>query len=247
MPARAMDPTKSHFVSRKLHSLFGVLPLGAFILEHLFTNGFILGGQDSYDRQVNWLLSLPKPVLYTLEILFIALPLLFHGLLGVKIALEGKSNARVYPYARNVAYSFQRWAGIYLLFFIAYHVWTTRFTGHFEYPATGPALSRDGGIVAAGTVGAGTELVGSKSSIYYFMLAELSGNWLLGIVYMLGVAAAAFHFGNGLWTFCITWGITVGARAQRIARYLFNALGAGLLVLGCASVLHLVLSQNPLG
>jgi succinate dehydrogenase cytochrome b subunit len=224
-----MDPTTSHYASRKLHSLLGVLPLGAFILEHLYTNAFVLGGQHAYDKQVNWLLSLPKPVLYSLEIVFIALPLLFHGILGAKIAIEGKSNVRDYAYARNFAYTLQRWCGMYLLAFIVYHVWTTRFTGHFTYP-----------VHAAGTVTEGGPLVASQSSIYYFMLEHLSGNWLLGLVYFLGVFAAAFHFSNGLWTFCITWGITVGARAQRISRWIFYALGAALLALGTATVIHLV-------
>jgi succinate dehydrogenase/fumarate reductase cytochrome b subunit (b558 family) len=242
-----MDPTKRHFVSRKLHSLLGILPLGAFILEHLFTNGFILGGQLAYDRQVNWLLSLPKPILWTLEIVFIALPLLFHGILGVKIVLEGKGNAAQYPYARNFAYTLQRFSGVYLLGFIIYHVWTTRFAGHFEYPARGPAFDAQGALVGTSVVGDGAALVGTKSSIYYFMVQSLSGNWLLGLVYMLGVAAAAFHFGNGLWTFCITWGITVGKRAQRVSRWIFSALGVGLFVLGAATVIHLVLARDPLG
>ena len=30
--------------------------------------------------------------------------------------------------------------------------------------------------------------------------------------------ACVFHFTNGIWTFCITWGITVGPRAQRTLR-----------------------------
>jgi succinate dehydrogenase / fumarate reductase cytochrome b subunit len=243
-----MDPANSHFLGRKLHSLLGVIPLGAFILEHLFTNAFVLGGQGSYDKQVDWLLSLPKPVLYGLEIVFIALPLLFHGLLGLRIVLEGKPNPRQYPYARGVAYAIQRWAGLYLLAFIVYHVWTTRFTGHFEYPARGPAYGADGTLLGAGVVGgAGGTVVASRSSIYYFMVAELSGNWLVGAVYLLGVASAAFHFANGLWTFCIAWGITVGERAQRAARFVFHALGAGLLAVGAASVVHLVLARNPVG
>jgi succinate dehydrogenase / fumarate reductase cytochrome b subunit len=240
-----MDPSKRHFVSRKLHSLLGVLPLGAFILEHLFTNGFILGGQKAYDKQVDWLLSLPKPVLISLELVFIAMPLLFHGILGVKIALEGKSNVAQYPYARNAFYAFQRWSGIYLLFFIVYHVWTTRFTGHFEYPASGPAVGPDGRPIGIAAVGTDGVLVGTKSSIYYFMVDQLSGNWLLGLVYVLGVLAAALHFSNGLWTFCITWGITVGARAQRVSKVLFNVLGAALLLLGTATVIRLVTSPNP--
>ena len=124
---------------------------------------------------------------------------------------------------------------MYLLVFIVYHVWTTRFSGHFTYP-----------VHAGGTVTEGGPLVASRSSIYYFMLADLSGNWLIGIVYLLGVFAAVFHFANGIWTFCITWGITVGESAQRISKWIFYGLGLGLLVLGtAASVIHLVTTQSP--
>lgn len=240
-----MDPDVSHYASRKLHSLLGVLPLGAFILEHLYTNGFILGGQLAYDKQVNWLLSFPKPVLWSLEVLFIAMPLLFHGILGVKIALEGRPNR--YPFVRNWFYGFQRWSGMYLLAFIVYHVWTTRFTGHFEFPASGPGVDTAGNHTPFATVGSGPHLVEAHSSIYYFMLSHLSGNWALGLVYVLGVLCAAFHFSNGLWTFCISWGITVGAGAQKISKTVFNLLGLALLGLGTATVLHLVLTRNPFG
>ena len=27
--------------------------------------------------------------------------------------------------------------------------------------------------------------------------------------------AAFYHFANGMWNFCITWGITVGVKAQQ--------------------------------
>jgi succinate dehydrogenase / fumarate reductase, cytochrome b subunit len=240
-----MDKDTTHFANRKLHSLLGVLPLGGFILEHLFTNGFILGGQNSYDRQVNWLLSLPKPILWSLELLLIAFPLLFHSIYGVKVALDSKSNTKNYPYGRNFAYWLQRVTAMYLLVFIIYHVWTTRFAGHFEYPAVGPAIDAAGRSIATAAVSDSVAMVQSKSSIYYFMLDHMSGNWLLGVVYLLGVAAAAFHFANGLWTFCISWGITVGARAQRVSLVLFYILGAALLAIGTATVLHLVLTPNP--
>jgi len=34
-------------------------------------------------------------------------------------------------------------------------------------------------------------------------------------LYTIGVISAVFHFCNGIWTFCVTWGITIGAAAQR--------------------------------
>jgi succinate dehydrogenase/fumarate reductase cytochrome b subunit (b558 family) len=241
---RAAAADARHFRNRKLHSLLGVLPLGAFILEHLFTNAFVLGGQRAYDKQVDWLLSMPKPVLWGMEILLIAFPLAFHGLYGVKIALEGRPNVGNYAYRRNRFYAFQRWTSMVLLAFIVYHVWTTRFAGHtFVYPATGPV-----GAAGTATVGATSELVRAldpgHSSIYYFMVDKLSGNWLVGFVYLLGVASACFHFANGMWTFCISWGITVGAKSQNASRVVFTGLGLTLFGLGAAAVLKLVLTQR---
>lgn len=43
---------------------------------------------------------------------------------------------------------------------------------------------------------------------------------LLLTLYIIGIVAACFHFSNGLWSFLISWGITVGPRAQRVSSYL---------------------------
>jgi succinate dehydrogenase / fumarate reductase cytochrome b subunit len=43
----------------------------------------------------------------------------------------------------------------------------------------------------------------------------------------VGVAAASFHFGNGLWNFLVKWGITVGDRAQQVSMILCMILGFG--------------------
>jgi len=37
---------------------------------------------------------------------------------------------------------------------------------------------------------------------------------------MLGVLAASYHLGYGIWNFCIRWGITISERAQlRIQKF----------------------------
>ena len=56
-----------------------------------------------------------------------------------------------------------------------------------------------------------------------------TGGWFA--FYVLGVVAALFHFCNGIFTFCITWGITVSERSQalvqRAALGLFFVLALG--------------------
>ena len=47
------------------------------------------------------------------------------------------------------------------------------------------------------------------------------------VLYTLGMLAAIFHFCNGISTFCMTWGIAKGPRAQSV----INALSMGLCTL----------------
>jgi succinate dehydrogenase / fumarate reductase cytochrome b subunit len=46
--------------------------------------------------------------------------------------------------------------------------------------------------------------------------------------YVIGVVASSFHFCNGMWSFLVSWGITIGPRAQRVSTYVW--LGAFVLI-----------------
>ena len=41
--------------------------------------------------------------------------------------------------------------------------------------------------------------------------------------YVIGIVSATFHFSNGMWSFLVSWGITVGPRAQRISTIIWMA------------------------
>lgn len=118
---------RNNFVLRRLHSLTGVIPVGAFLVEHFITNSFALAGEQSYNEHVEILITLPY--LYVIEALFIFLPILFHGLLGMWIVFSAEVNVKSQGWLRNWLYFFQRVTGVFLLAYIAVHVWTTRFAG----------------------------------------------------------------------------------------------------------------------
>ncbi|MGM7683321.1 succinate dehydrogenase [Cytobacillus sp. Hm23] len=46
--------------------------------------------------------------------------------------------------------------------------------------------------------------------------SDFSRPWMTP-VYILGILSAAYHFGNGIRSFLITWGITVTTNAQKVA------------------------------
>src|SRR5215469_5832282 len=79
----------SSFIWRRLHSLSGIVPIGAFLLEHILSNFEALKGPIAYAAQVKFLNSLP--LVRVLEWTFIFIPILYHGLYGWYIWLRGKS------------------------------------------------------------------------------------------------------------------------------------------------------------
>src|SRR5262245_54218117 len=97
--------SSAHYNLRKLHSLSGLVPLGAFLCDHFCTNSYSTTGAPVSNGKCAALTELPY--LYLLEIGFIFLPILFHAVLGVVISFEGKPNVGRYSSARNWAYFLQ--------------------------------------------------------------------------------------------------------------------------------------------
>src|SRR5579863_4687742 len=124
-PLRAGEGTS--FYWRRLHSLLGVIPIGAFLLEHLLSNFEALKGPIAYGDTVRFLNGLP--LVRVLEWTFIFLPILYHALYGVWIWLRGKANVVYYPWAGNWMYVAQRYTGLIAFVYIGQHVWRQRFMG----------------------------------------------------------------------------------------------------------------------
>ncbi|MDD2420901.1 MAG: succinate dehydrogenase, partial [Heliobacteriaceae bacterium] len=80
---------QNHFLIRKLHSLLGLFPVGAFFFEHTLTNSFTLIGPDLLEKWCWCLHNLPFKV--PIEILFIFIPLAFHALYGLWIVYVAKN------------------------------------------------------------------------------------------------------------------------------------------------------------
>lgn len=55
-------------------------------------------------------------------------------------------------------------------------------------------------------------------------LEQLFDNPVVLVFYMVGILCASFYFSNGLWSFLITWGITVSKKSQKISLIFCSAL-----------------------
>lgn len=114
----------NYFWLRRIHSLLGIVPIGAFILEHFFSNSYVFQGPERFNKMVEDLQGLP--IVIILEIGFIGLPILFHAILGFVIMFTGSVNTNQYNKYRNWMYVLQRVTGVFAFIFIGFHVYTTR-------------------------------------------------------------------------------------------------------------------------
>ena len=142
-PLRGVQPLRAgqgnSFLWRKLHSLSGIVPIGAFLVEHIVSNYETMNGPLAYAQQVKFLNALP--LVRVLEWGLIFIPLAFHALYGVWIAFRGRVNVNVYPWAGNYAYVAQRVTGLIALAYIVQHVWRQRFSGCESAGESGDGVS----------------------------------------------------------------------------------------------------------
>ena len=68
------------------------------------------------------------------------------------------------------------------------------------------------------------------------MVRETFKSPLMLILYTFLVISTCFHAFNGLWTFLITWGVTLSVKSQRLARRISTALMLLVTFLGLAAI-----------
>jgi succinate dehydrogenase / fumarate reductase cytochrome b subunit len=184
------------FLLRKLHQLTGIVPLGLFFFVHMYTNSTAINGSTIFNKHVQDIHDIPYLLL--IEIFGIFLPLIFHSVYGIIISSEAKPNALNYGFARNWFYIFQRVTGIFLFFFLFFHILNFRF-----------------GLIPGLNL---TPVAGHADQAYLIVSGEFHNGWVMAL-YVLGVLATAWHLAYGIWLFAVDWGIVIGEKAQKIALY----------------------------
>jgi succinate dehydrogenase cytochrome b subunit len=205
---------RHEFLLRRLHSLSGIVPVGAYMVIHLLTNASVLDSAATFQRSVYSIHALGR-VLPVVEWTLIFIPLLYHAIYGVLITRGALPNSSTYKYTSNVRYTLQRATGMIAFVFIIWHVFHMHGWIHSDWWMKGVAQPLYGGIFrpynAAST---GAEAM------------RVSG--IVPILYAIGVLSCVFHLANGIWTFGITWGIWTSPQAQRWATVACLVFGLGL-------------------
>ncbi|WP_025783273.1 succinate dehydrogenase cytochrome b558 subunit [Sporosarcina sp. D27] len=191
---------ESEFYWRRLHSLLGIIPIGLFVTQHLIINHFATKGAESFNTAAHFIENLP--FIYFLEWFVIYIPLMFHAFYGVYLAFTSKNNVQRYGTFRNWMFMLQRVTGVFLVIFIAWHIYETRIQ----------------------------KLFGAE--VNYDMMADIFQSPFMIVFYALGILAATFHLANGVWSFLVTWGLAQSPRSQKIVTYVTLGIFVILSVIG---------------
>ena len=85
--------------------------------------------------------------------------------------------------------------GVYLFFFLLFHILNFRF-----------------GLVPGLNL---TPVAGNADKAYAIVAGEFQITWVM-VVYMLGILATAWHLAYGFFLFAVDWGIVIGEKAQKV-------------------------------
>ncbi|MBS7345648.1 MAG: succinate dehydrogenase cytochrome b558 subunit [Caryophanon sp.] len=198
------------FLWRRLHSLLGVIPVGLFLVFHLSLNFTATGGSEAYNDATGMMELIPHWLLLVVEWVVIYIPLMFHAFYGVYIAFTATHNTKRFGTFRNWMFRIQRMTGIFLVVFVAWHIWQTRIQ-----KALGDEVNFD-------------------------MMADIVANPAMLAFYIVGILSATFHLSNGLWSFLVSWGITQSPKSQKIVTYISMAFFVVISVVGVMAILAFV-------
>ncbi|TWT47236.1 succinate dehydrogenase cytochrome b558 subunit [Botrimarina hoheduenensis] len=207
---------RNEFLIRRLHSLTGLVPVGAFMCVHLSVNASVLDSPQTFQNNVYSIHALGS-LLPLVEWATIFLPLIFHAVIGVWIIKSGLPNTSAYAYGGNIRYTLQRASGMVAMVFILYHVFHMHGWFHADWwlalaePLGGHQFRP---YNAPSTAGAALQ------------------NPLIVAFYAVGILASVFHLANGLWTMGITWGVWTSPKAQKRALAACGVFGVALLAVG---------------
>ena len=169
---------------RRLHSIAGIVPLGAFLAFHLAVNASARNGEEAYNVTVHRLQQLP--LLGIVEIVCLLAPLAFHAVGGLFVIATVPVASEHPTRAGRARASLQRVTGVLLFAFILFHLWTARLVQLEDHESL---------------------------DLFHLMQSALASPWIRAL-YVGGILAASAHFTAGLRSFAQTWGLARSPRAR---------------------------------
>ncbi|HKQ68193.1 MAG TPA: hypothetical protein VJT73_02585 [Polyangiaceae bacterium] len=206
--AEAKTSTASHanFIGDRLGSALAILPLGVWSMFHLWNNLAAFQGGAEWQAAVT---EYPHRMAQALTWTIVLLPLVWHTIWGISRIRQTRPNYPRYGYFANFKFILQRLSAVGLLAFLGAHLWLA-----FLHP----------------------RLVEGHAEPFADIAHEMHFHRPTIIVYILGVLAIAYHWGNGLHQALMTWGAAASKSSLQRSQVLAWAVFVVTLVMGWGAI-----------
>jgi len=178
---------RSSFVRGRLGSLLAVLPLGVWTFLHVWNNLSAFDGPEAWEKSVT---TYAHPVAQLVTAIVVLLPLVLHVAWGTGRLLTSRPNNLHYATFANLRYLLQRVSAVGVLLFLGAHLWLAMIRPRF---------------------------VQGHAEPFADIAHEMRTHTPTLVVYLLGTLGVAYHLGNGLSTFSMSWGVVSSKRGLRHA------------------------------
>jgi succinate dehydrogenase / fumarate reductase cytochrome b subunit len=190
----ARSAARSSFLRSRVGSFLAVVPLGVWVVVHLWNNLAAFQGADAWQAAVT---DYPHPFAEAVAGIIVLLPLAIHIVWGLGRLVTTRPNNLRYPFYGNLKYLLQRLSAIGVLLFVGAHLWLAYLQPRLKEGHAEPFADIAGEM--------------------HFHVPTL-------VVYVLGTLAVAFHLANGLQTFCMGWGLASTREGlRRLEKYVIGA------------------------
>lgn len=196
----------SSFVRSRLASLLAVVPLSVWAFVHVWNNLSAYDGAEAWEKSVT---TYAHPFAQLATAIVVLLPLMLHVAWGFGRLLTTRPNNLHYATFANLKYLLQRLAAVGVLLFLGAHMWLAMLRPRF---------------------------VRGHAEAFADIAHEMRTHTPTLVVYLLGTLGVAYHLGNGLATFAMSWGIVSSKRGMRHADVLAWASFVTLLVMSWAVI-----------
>ena len=210
---------RNEFIIRRLHSLSGLIPVGAYMIVHLLTNASIIESPATYQKAVYQIHGIPALVL--VEWIFIFIPIFFHAIIGVVIIKGGLPNNSSYPYGANWRYTLQRATGMLAFVFILFHVLHMHGIIHADWWMD----------IVKSWGGGQFKPYNAASTLH-----DAMQGFVVPVCYAIGVLSCVYHLANGIWTMGITWGVWTTPLSQSRAAKVCLVFGIAMSGVGLSAI-----------
>ena len=185
-----------------------LIPLWLFVFVHLHVNTWFTAGEEFALRRLGWFSAIPPVQRVLLEVGCLYVPLALHashGLHTVRNSMACRATHRL-----TLAYAFylgQRISGVFLIFFLAFHLVDVRFGSVHASPCEAKALQA---------------------------LSTLFEQPWRRAFYALGSLAIAIHLAAGARTLCLRHGLISSLRGETLLTRMALALMLWCFLVGLA-------------